>query len=90
MNDITLRCILQSSEIPIAKIKPLNKNLYFQRSDGSYLLIQKQVTENEVMNVISNFLVRHYYISNYTRYWREGGKIFMIWEYVQVSLCSPL
>ena len=74
MNDITLGCILQSLEIPIDNIKPLKQNLYFQRPNGNYLLIQEQVTEDEVMNVISNFLNRHNYISHYTRYWRENGK----------------
>ena len=74
MNDITLGCILQSLEIPIANIKQLKQNLYFQRSNGNYLLIQEQVTEDEAMNVISNFLNGHNYTSYYIRYWQEDGK----------------
>lgn len=74
MDDIKLGCILQLLEIPLAKVIPMKQNLYFQRSNGNYLLIQEQVTEDEAMSVISNFLNRHNYTSYYTRYWREDGK----------------
>ena len=73
MNDIKLGCILQSLEIPLAKVIPI-QNLYFQRSNGNYLLIQEQVDEDEVLNIISNFLEKHNYKSYYIRYWHEDGK----------------
>ena len=74
MDDTKLGCILQSLEIPFAKIIPMKQNLYFQRSNGNYLLIQEQVDEDEALNIISNFLEKHNYKSYYTRYWHEEGK----------------
>ena len=49
------------------------RNLYFQRSNGEYLLIKENVpTEVEALHEISMFLDRHNYTSYYTRSWREG------------------
>ena len=48
------------------------KNLYFQRSNGQYLLIKENVeSEEEALREISEFLKRHNYNSYYTRMWRE-------------------
>ena len=74
MDDIKLGCILQSLEIPLAKVIPMKQNLYFQRSNGHYLLIQEQVDENDALDIISNFLEKHNYKSYYTRYWKKNGK----------------
>lgn len=74
MNDTTLGCILQSLEIPLAQVKPIKENLYFKRSNGTYLLIQEAIDEDKALTIISNFLNRHNYTSYYTRYWREDGK----------------
>lgn len=51
------------------------KNLYFKRSNGGYLLIKENVTEENALKEISAFLNRHNYHSYYTRYWYSGTSI---------------
>ena len=72
MDDIKLGCILQSLETPLVKILPL-ENLYFERSNGHYLLIKENVDKDEALTIISNFLKRHNYPNIYTRYWTSEG-----------------
>ena len=51
------------------------KNLYFQRSNETYLLIKENVeTIEEALKEISAFLKRHNYNSYYTRYWTNADE----------------
>lgn len=51
------------------------KNLYFQRSNETYLLIKENVeTIEEALKEISAFLERHNYNSYYTRYWTKADE----------------
>ena len=50
------------------------KNLYFQRSNETYLLIKENVeTIEEALKEISAFLKRHNYEYHYIRYWTAGN-----------------
>lgn len=50
------------------------KNLYFKRSNDTYLLIKEGVKNiEEGLKEVSEFLERHNYRSYYTRYWAQGG-----------------
>ena len=49
------------------EIKHIKENLYFERSNGDYLLIQESVSKNEALDVINKFLKRHNYDHYYTR-----------------------
>ena len=51
------------------------KNLYFKRSNGEHLLIKENITEENALDEIAQFLKRHNYASYYTRYWYEGDKV---------------
>lgn len=45
-------------------------NLYFQRSNGDYLLIKENVADiDQAIEEVRSFCKRHDYISPYTRYW---------------------
>ena len=49
------------------------KNLYFMRSNDTYLLIKENIPDIETaLKEISAFLNRHNYKSYYTRYWNSG------------------
>ena len=49
------------------------KNLYFMRSNDTYLLIKENIPDIETaLKEISAFLDRHNYKSYYTRYWNSG------------------
>lgn len=49
------------------------KNLYFERSNGQYLLIRENIAdEQEAMKEIDIFLKKHNYQSYYTRMWYEN------------------
>ena len=51
------------------------RNLYFQRSDGTYLLIKENIAdEQEGLDEVSAFLKRHNYTSHYTRIWTRGDE----------------
>lgn len=51
------------------------KNLYFQRSNETYLLIKEKVeTIEEALKEISAFLERHNYNSYYIRYWTNADE----------------
>lgn len=51
------------------------KNLYFQRSNGSYLLIKEDIAdEQEALREVSDFLHRYNYKSYYTRMWTNGDE----------------
>ena len=51
------------------------KNLYFQRSNETYLLIKENVgTIEEALTEIASFLERHNYNSYYTRYWSHNDE----------------
>lgn len=49
----------------------MNENLYFQRTNGTYLLIQENVSKDGALNIISDFLKRSDYTSYYSRYWAK-------------------
>ena len=50
-------------------------NLYFHRSNGTYLLIKENVKDiDEALKEISSFLERHNYNSYYTRYWTNADE----------------
>ena len=50
-------------------------NLYFQRANGTYLLIKENVKDiDEALKEISAFLERHNYHSYYTRYWTNADE----------------
>lgn len=51
-------------------------NLYFQRSNGGYLLIEQDVAcIGEALEQIKAFCLRHSYNSPYTRYWYEDENV---------------
>ena len=57
------------------------RNLYFQRSNGSYLLIKENVAdEQEALKEISEFLKRHNYNSYYTRMWYEDNGAVTVFD----------
>ena len=68
----------------------LEKNLYFQRSNGKYLLIKENVLEKEVLEEISNFLKRHNYTSYYTRFWHKGEQtIYDVGSWSEYFVLAP-
>lgn len=51
------------------------KNLYFKRSNETYLLIKENIdTIEEALKEISAFLERHNYEPHYIRYWTAGNE----------------
>lgn len=49
------------------------KNVYFQRSNGEFMLIWENCSQEDVMLIINDFLRRHNYTSYYTRTWEKSG-----------------
>lgn len=49
------------------------KNLYFKRSNGTFLLIAENKTKENAIDEILSFLERHNYQSHYIRVW--GDKV---------------
>ena len=49
------------------------KNLYFKRSNGTFLLIAENKTKESAVDEILAFLERHNYKSHYIRVW--GDKV---------------
>ena len=47
------------------------KNLYFRRSNGTFLLIAEDKTKENAVDVILAFLERHNYQSHYIRVWGD-------------------
>ena len=47
------------------------KNLYFRRSNGTFLLIAEDKTKENAVDTILAFLERHNYESHYIRVWGE-------------------
>lgn len=47
------------------------KNLYFRRSDGTFLLIAEDKTKENAVDEILAFLERHNYKSYYIRVWGD-------------------
>lgn len=59
-------------------------NLYFERSNGEYLLIKENVADVETaLQEIKEFCGRHNYTSYYIRYWcdKEGTATFDVGSY---------
>ena len=52
------------------------KNVYFQRSNGDFVLLWESCTKEDVSLVIKAFLDEHNYKSYYTRSWCKDG---MVW-----------
>ena len=49
------------------------RNLYFQRSNGEYRLLAKDVTEKEVAALGKAFMDEHNFKSYYVRTWERDG-----------------
>lgn len=49
------------------------RNLYFQRSNGRFVVLNVDVTEKEALKHISKFLKDHNFKSYYTRTWEVDG-----------------
>ena len=49
------------------------RDLYFQRSNGEYRLLMKDVTKEEAWKEISKFMDEHNFKSYYTRSWEMNG-----------------
>ena len=47
------------------------KNLYFKRSNGTFLLIAENKTKDNAVDEIFAFLKRHNYQSHYIRIWGD-------------------
>ena len=68
------------------------KSLYFQRSNGEYVLLFERCTEDEVFMTINTFLCKHNYSSSYIRWWEEKEQTwydvgsyneFFVWAYIE-------
>lgn len=49
------------------------KNVYFQRSNGEFIILADSIEQEDVSLVIHEFLNRHNYKSYYTRSWTKNG-----------------
>lgn len=49
------------------------KNIYFQRSNGEFVLIEESVTQEDARLVMKHFLDERNYKSYYTRSWEHDG-----------------
>lgn len=49
------------------------KNVYFQRSNGEFILLMDGIPETDVHLVIRAFLDKHNFKSYYTRTWEKDG-----------------
>ena len=49
------------------------KNIYFQRSNGEFVLLAESVTQEDAQLVMKHFLDEHNYKSYYTRSWERNG-----------------
>ena len=49
------------------------RNLYFQRSNGEFVLLSADVTEDNAVLKMSEFLKEHNFKSYYTRIWEKNG-----------------
>ena len=76
--------------------KPVEKkNLYFQRSNGEYILLKENCSETQASTEIHSFLDKHNFKSYYTRIWNtENGNRwydvgshteFFIWGFVEIN-----
>lgn len=73
----------------------MKKNLYFQRSNGEYILLLENCLEAEASKKINQFLDEHNFKSYYTRTWNteDGNKHydvgswseFFIWGFVDIN-----
>ena len=73
----------------------MNHNLYFQRSNGQYILLQEDCTEEQAFAKIHQFLDEHNFKSYYTRTWttEDGNKHydvgswseFFIWGFIDIN-----
>ena len=51
------------------------KNLYFQRSNGEYLLIKENIPNEQIaLDEVYAFLKRHNYKAHYVRYWTNADQ----------------
>jgi hypothetical protein len=50
------------------------RNLYFQRSNGEYILLLENVTEDEAWTEMRRFMKQHNFKSYYTRSWEIEGR----------------
>lgn len=49
------------------------KNIYFQRSNGEFVLLEESVTQEDARLVMKHFLDERNYKSYYTRSWEHNG-----------------
>ena len=49
------------------------KNVYFQRSNGEFVLLEVSVDEHDANLVMKHFMDEHNYKSYYTRSWEKNG-----------------
>lgn len=49
------------------------KNIYFQRSNGEFVLLEESVTQEDAHLVMKHFMDSHNYKSYYTRSWEKNG-----------------
>lgn len=61
------------------------KNMYFKRSNGEYILLLENCTEEEAWDEMKKFLDDHNYKSYYTRVWTtpDGNKYYDVGSYTE-------
>lgn len=61
------------------------KNMYFQRHNGTYILLLKDCTEAEGWQAAHNFMVEHNFQEPYVRYWCDpsGNKWFDVGSHTE-------
>lgn len=75
--------------------KPVEKkNLYFQRSNGEYIILQESCSEAQAQTKINQFLDEHNFKSYYTRIWERDENRwydvgshteFFIWGFIDTN-----
>lgn len=51
-------------------------DFYFKRSNGEKVLLGENVTEQQAMVLMNNFLAEHNYKSYYTRAYKMGNRVY--------------
>lgn len=54
----------------------MNGDFYFKRANGEEVLLGKNVTEQQAMILMNDFLEKHNYKSYYTRIWMKDNTVW--------------
>lgn len=63
----------------------IKKNMYFQRSNGEYILLLENCTEEEGLVAAQKFMDEHNFTCYYIRTWKipGGNKIYDVGSHVE-------